>query len=54
MFKGLILAHLGEGTFETRLAQLSQGSVVEQAGAFIMQPDAVSMAIAQQVRPFVK
>ncbi|QGX99285.1 hypothetical protein EI983_13820 [Roseovarius faecimaris] len=54
LFKGVILAHLGEGTFETRLAQLSQGSVVEQAGAFIMQPDAVSQTIAQQIRPFVK
>ncbi len=53
VFKGLILAHLGEGTFETRLATLSQGSVVEQTGAWIMQPDVVSQAIAQQVRPFM-
>jgi len=54
VFKGLILAHLGEGTFEARLATLSQGSVVEQSGAWIMQPDPVSQAIAQQVRPFIK
>lgn len=54
VFKGVILAHLGEGTFEARLTQLSQGSTVEQAGAFIMQPDVVSQAIAQQIRPYVK
>ena len=54
VFKGLILAHLGEGTFDARLTQLSQGSVVEQAGAWIMQSDPVSQTIAQQVRPFVK
>lgn len=54
VFKGVILAHLGDGTFEARLAQLSQGSTVEQAGAFIMQPDLVSQAIAQQLRPYVK
>jgi len=54
VFKGLILAHLGESTFEARLATLSQGSVVEQSGAWIMQPDPVSQAIAQQVRPFIK
>ena len=54
VFKGLILAHLGDGNFETRLASLSQGSVVEQTGAWLMQPDPVSQAIALQVRPFVK
>lgn len=54
VFKGLILAHLGASTFEARLADLSQGSVVEQAGAWVMQPDVVSQTIAQQVRPFVK
>ncbi|MFK7938593.1 MAG: hypothetical protein AB8B82_04390 [Roseovarius sp.] len=53
-FKGLILAHLGANTFEARLAELAQGSVVEQTGAWIMQPDAVSQTIAQQVRPFLK
>lgn len=54
VFKGLILAHLGTNTFEARLADLSAGSVVEQTGAWIMQPDVVSQAIAQQVRPFIK
>lgn len=54
VFKGLILAHLGTATFETRLATLSHGSVVERAGAFIMQPDVVSLTIAQQVRLYIK
>ena len=53
-FKGLILAHLGEQIYETRVASLAEGSVVEQAGAFVMQADPISLAIAQKVRPLVK
>ncbi|WP_371226174.1 hypothetical protein [Roseovarius sp. 2305UL8-3] len=53
-FKGLLLAHLGEQVFTARVDLLATGSVVEQAGAFMMQADPISQGIAQQVRPFVK
>lgn len=53
-FKGLLLAHLGEQTFEARVADLSSGSVVEQAGAYLMKSDPISLGIAQQVRPFFR
>lgn len=51
-FKGLIIAHLGELVYVDRVTALAQGSVVEQAGAYMMHIDPVSQAIAQKVRPF--
>ena len=53
-FKGLVLAHLGQETYTTRVDQLGSGSVVEQAGAFVMQADPVSQFIAQKMRPLVQ
>jgi len=53
-FKGLLLAHLGEQVFADRVNTLASGSVVEQAGAFMMQSDPVSLGIAQYVRPLVQ
>jgi len=53
-FKGLLLAYLGEQTFTTRVDILATGSVVEQAGAFMMQVDPISQGIAQIVRPLVQ
>lgn len=53
-FKGLILAHLGDQVYEARVSQLASGSVVEQAGAYAMKADPISMMIAQKVRPLIK
>lgn len=53
-FKAVIIAHLGAGLYEERLAQLAEGSVVEQAGAAVMQPDAVSAMFASKLRPFLR
>lgn len=53
-FKGLLLAHLGEQVYTTRVAQLGAGTVVEQAGALLMQSDPVSVGIAQKVRPLIQ
>lgn len=54
LFKGMILAHLGGTVYEQRVAALKEGTVVEQAGAFVMKTDNVSATIAQYLRPFVK
>jgi len=52
-FKALILAHLGETVYSQRVDALAAGSVVEEAGAFVMQAEPVSLAIAQLIRPLV-
>jgi len=53
-FKAVIVAHLGAPLYEERLAQLSQGSTVEQVGAVVMQPDALSMMLAAKLRPVLR
>lgn len=54
LFKGMILAHLGGTVYDQRVDALQSGTVVEQAGAFVMQQDRVSATVAQYLRPFVK
>ena len=50
MFKSLILAALGQPVYEDRLARLQDGTAIEQAGAWVMQIDPVSEAVAAQIR----
>jgi len=47
LFKGFILASLGSATYNDRVAELAEGSVVEQAGAWVMQADVATSAVAQ-------
>lgn len=47
MFKGYILAALGGAEYGERLARLAEGTPIEQAGAWIMTPDALTVSIAQ-------
>ncbi len=54
LFKAMILAHLGDTTYEQRVTALQTGTVVEQAGAFVMQKDRVSVIMSQYLRPFLK
>lgn len=54
MFKAMILAHLGNTVYEQRVTALQTGTMVEQAGAFVMQKDPVSVAMSQYLRPFLK
>ncbi|VAV88564.1 hypothetical protein MNBD_ALPHA07-414 [hydrothermal vent metagenome] len=54
LFKGLILAHAGASVYEERLTRLKEGSIVEQAGAYVMQVEPVSQIIATQMRRFLK
>ncbi len=49
VFKGALLAQLGEGTYNFRVAKIADGNVVEQFGAWIMQADPVSLWIASQI-----
>lgn len=54
LFKGLIIAHVGNSVYQERLTLLKEGSFVEQAGAYVMQVDPVSQVIATQMRRFLK
>lgn len=47
VFKSILLAHMGEVTFAERVEALSEGSIVEQAGAWVMQADVVTVFGAQ-------
>lgn len=46
LFKGFLLAYLGEGTYGGRVDALSSGSIVEQFGGWIMHADPVTRLIA--------
>ena len=50
-FKGLVMAQIGQSVYEARVDQLSQGTVFEQAGAFVMQADPVATRIAEKAAP---
>lgn len=53
-FKGLLLAHLGPQTYDDRLARLEAGTMVEKAGAFVMQADPLTVYIARQIGPILR
>jgi hypothetical protein len=42
LFKGFLLAQLGEVTYDDRVAKLRDGTAVEQVGALLMQKDPVA------------
>lgn len=52
LFKGYILASLGATLYGERVAQLAEGSIIEKAGAWIMQPDVATSAVAQILNGF--
>jgi hypothetical protein len=52
LFKGYILATLGAVDYDTRVASLSDGTVIEQAGAWVMQSDRLTIAVADVMRGF--
>jgi len=54
VFKGLMLAHLGETRYSERVTLLSQGTIVEQGGAWAMKIDKPTYVIAKFLDPIVK
>lgn len=46
-FKGLVYANLGAAEYNAHVTELSAGSTVEKAGAWIMQADPATMLIGQ-------
>ncbi|MCR8827540.1 hypothetical protein [Pseudosulfitobacter koreensis] len=49
-FKAFMLISLGELTYADRLARLQNGTIVEQAGAWVMQADPVTKTIVTFTR----
>ncbi|MEL6681148.1 MAG: hypothetical protein AAFQ09_00705 [Pseudomonadota bacterium] len=49
LFKGVVYAALGTEQYVDRVTALQQGSVMEQAGGWIMQADPATKLIAQGV-----
>lgn len=48
LFKGFLLAYLGNGTYVQRLSDLTGGSQLEQVGGWIMAADPLTRWIAAQ------
>lgn len=49
-FKGIVHAHLGPTSYDARVERLAAGTGVEQAAAWIMQADPLTLWAADQVR----
>jgi hypothetical protein len=47
VFKGLVFANLGAGAYNGHVTELRTGSMVEQVGAWVMQPDPATMLIGK-------
>lgn len=50
LFKGFLFASLGAVAYDERVESLRNGSFVEHAGAWIMQPDIATVFIADKVK----
>lgn len=53
MFKSFLIAGLGAQVYAERVDRLEAGTVVEQAGAWAMQPDRLSQYIAGFIAPYL-
>lgn len=49
VLKGAIQLHLGADLYQTRVDRLWQGSLLEQVGAVMMQPDPLSRWVAERL-----
>jgi hypothetical protein len=54
VFKGFMLASIGIDGYDERVERLRQGTVVEQAGAWVMQRDPLSQFIAEKMGPILR
>jgi hypothetical protein len=53
-FKGFLLSALGQSTYDDRLSELRAGTIVEKAGAWAMQPDRISIKMAEHLGPILR
>lgn len=53
MFKGLLLASIGNVAYAERVASLAQGGVMDRAGAWVMQIDPATVLIGDFLAPYL-
>ena len=52
LFKSYIHAHLGAADYDSRLVPLADGTLIEKAGAWVMQADSVTLMISSVLTGF--
>ena len=52
-YKAIVLAWYGDQIYSERLAALSDGTAVEKLGAWVLQVDPVTLALAEFIRPYL-
>jgi hypothetical protein len=52
-FKSFLYANSGEIGYAERLALMQQGTIAERAGAWVMQPDVVTMWIGDTIKGYL-
>ncbi|NCO21434.1 MAG: hypothetical protein GW905_05380 [Rhodobacterales bacterium] len=52
--KALMLVQDGAQTYGERVSKLGEGGAVEQAGAWVMQADPLTVMLAEYIRPLLK
>lgn len=53
LYKAFLLASLGTTVYQNRVDLLASGSFIEQGGAWVMQADPATRAVADFIRPFL-
>ena len=53
-FKSFLYANSGPTGYSERLALMQQGTIAERAGAWVMQPDVVTMWIVDQIKTYTQ
>jgi len=52
-FKSFMLASVGEANYADRLAKLSEGTILEQIGSWVMRVDPVTAQLANVLNPLL-
>ncbi|MFK7879714.1 hypothetical protein [Roseobacter sp.] len=53
LVKSLMISSVGIATYENRIQELSAGMAVEQAAAWVMQPDRLSRYVAENITKLI-
>lgn len=53
-FKGFLLSQLGEATYDQRVANLEEGTFVEEIGAYAMAADPVTVWVSGQIKTLLR
>lgn len=53
LYKAVIFAWIGPSLYDERISALADGTIVEQAGAWLLQPDPATVTVANLIGPFL-